>query len=512
MKFLIIICLFGINSWAKNCLTKDLSHDVHFLNGIMVADENESLEKTDTSEELNGAKLLAANFNLRLVKKLYNPTQSLVLDIKEVMFQKNAEDLLSLYDDPDKRKEVLKRFIDGTTSGEVSKRLLKLLSKDKPNIIFAHSQGNLYANELCELKDDQEIRILAIAPPVASLKCNPTNTYALFDNDRVINRLRSLGSDNFFIKAIDSKINYSSYSTIISPNINNSISPFSLNHYLKDYLSHKEAFNIIKEGLTQNIDELYSRDYDFPLLTIKMKDLNVIDKTSDYLAIHKIKTDLWVRQNKADWNLMTYITAIFNSNFVSSLMSLNLSGINAKNFSKVIDTPIPVESDEEYADFLASFTMKLRSSCTKLFQKTEINSLCQKIKELSYFSVNEKLIKPLITISQNKDQEKFSLSCKDAEVKDYDLSIKYSGYLPRIDINDQNYNFDSKYSNKVKRISLGKVSIKAESGKFTVVSNIQYPKINQANDWEYQQCNTLRKLGTSSCISYFKKLEKEFFN
>ena len=348
MKYflLIIFCLSSIPTIAEfRCFNKDNYINYYFINGVW---------NSTRAEAEKGASKIYDNLLKEndYVKTIYNPSKGYLADIKEVIVQKRLEIEYAKY--VSRRLDPLEAYDDEKFKAikNLAKDFLSQISNDKQNVIFAHSQGNLFTNEMCELKDDQKIEVVAIAPPTAELKCNLFKNYVLFSNDFVINDL------------VRSKFKNTLKSTITDNVQDNGVD----HHKLIYYLNNPEVVNKLKTKLTKTEDEIYTRDYAFPLIYVSIKPKTLwrsISSTYDNLSTNM---SLWSREQKAYANSLSYLVKAVDSSQI----------LSRKGVSNLLTSEIPAESEQEFVDVLAFSLNSVSSYCNQVFKNSKLLQSCKK--------------------------------------------------------------------------------------------------------------------------------------
>jgi hypothetical protein len=248
MLFVILLFFNGfLFANDKICFEKMNIIKYYYLNGVWVFEE----EMEGSIKILKNRMALSKEIK---INELHNPTKyekslrwtpngiySLYLDVQEIFEQKQYE-LKTLAID---MKSSMRKPIDIAL-------IHKLKGKLSPNnnIVFAHSQGNLVAGELCEqMKDKSKLEIISIASPEYMLPCNTFQTYVLYDNDRVIGGLREIKDEYGYIKPNMTKEKFG-----------------LLNHELADYLSDPQVITALQNGLEKTQNLIYDKNLNFPVV------------------------------------------------------------------------------------------------------------------------------------------------------------------------------------------------------------------------------------------------------
>ena len=434
MKFLVIFFLFSINVYSNDnfCFSKQEFKKFYYANGIL----NELDKEVD-----DGIRDLKNSFNIKDITSLYNPTHGFLKDVSETMDQINIDRIRTKYY---QERSISVRNDDVPTS--IVKGFLETLeqTKYKKHFIFAHSQGNLFTNYMCDLKDnDLHMEVFSIAPPTESLKCNSLNSYILFSNDDVINSLR-----------IKSLLHIGDQHKSLKSNYTNTIFTLDItHHFLSTYLNDVKAFSYLQEQLTKTVDMTYKKYYIDPVIaTLEIKPDSTLDKAIDSIKDTKESVSLWMREKKAFMNTVNYA-----SSFTDVTKYKTKNGIK-----KLLATPIPAEDEQEFADMIAYSLNAIASQCNKNLSPN-LAKLCHKVELKTYFDNKDK-IDPYLETSQFKDT-KFLLSCENIvrfyeTLKEPTLEVKlnFAKKSPVITFNNQDQD--------LKLVSNEPISISKPIGEF----------------------------------------------
>lgn len=363
--FIMIIILFNFSfAEEKKCIDKNNLISYYYLNGVWVKRKeiHASIDIIKTS--------FGFNKNIK-ISELYNPTEnekkskyfswqsyySLGKDVKEV-FEKKEYEFNKLVIDLDSK---MKKPNDIA----LIKKLKGKLSKNN-NIIFAHSQGNLVAGEICEeMEKKEKLEIISIATPGLSLPCNTYKTYALYDNDQIISGLRDIKDNYGYIK----------------PNLEHPT--FGINHELVVYLADNRVVDLLKTGLEKTKELIYDKNLNFlvvemkPIASILEKDICNIDTVGDF---HKIRAGLTGALSEDEG------TKCFNLKFKHIFTEKEIEAIKmtslGNNFEQVIASLTQIYNNNP----------ELITYLPKMNYKNFIEPVCKNVSEgtFSYISGQEK--------------------------------------------------------------------------------------------------------------------------
>lgn len=345
--FLFVFCLY-VN--AKECFEKDQAISYFYINGVGVSniDAKKSIKVIQKSFDLDQYK--------SVVKLLYNPTdyqgtclfcknkmESMVKDLTEVISEKSNE-----YEKIVKNKKI-NEFLNQSIDRSLITLLNTKLTKNKPNIIIAHSQGNLIANQLCHLNQNK-IGIISIATPAGELPCNQLNVYVLYQEDKIIKKLREIMPNNKYI--------------IPNFNIKQFLNFDFSNHLLTTYLYDSRVLEFLSTKFSELKDSLYNDHYNFDFLTMEIvlkEKIKINQETKDNIK---------KREEKANAQMADFF------NYKSQIIKDKSDNGLIKQFFIALeliivmaDKPFPVKNDQELADFLLAIVKAQYNHCLSLKTK-----------------------------------------------------------------------------------------------------------------------------------------------
>ena len=180
----IIIIFLTVNVYSQECVKgKDL-YKYYFINGIASSATSGTLATLFLNDQLH---LLSDVTELHNPKNIGPGNEILPGFLTDAPIPTWGE-LVETFDQ--KKKEAISKFdksqiVDLPTV----QNMYNALDDKEYNIIFAHSQGNLYANSLCLYNDGKKKQInIGIADPASKTECG--SSYVTISQDMVINGLR----------------------------------------------------------------------------------------------------------------------------------------------------------------------------------------------------------------------------------------------------------------------------------------------------------------------------------
>lgn len=342
MLFVILLFFNGVLfANDKICFEKKNIIKYYYLNGVWVFEE----EMAGSIKILKNRMAFSKEIK---INELYNPTKyenslrwtpnsiySLYLDVQEVFEQKQYE-LKTLAID---MKSSMKKPIDISLINKLKGRL-----SPNNNIVFAHSQGNLVAGELCEqMKDKSKLEIISIASPGYKLPCNTYQTYVLYDNDRVIGGLREIKDEYGYLKPNMTKEKFG-----------------LLNHELADYLSDPQAITVLKNGLeiTQNL--IYDKNLNFPVVKTESVG-SILDQTicvNDTVSDFHIVQSGFTGQKTNDTGTQCFTLKNKHSFTDKEIKAIELFSLG-KSFTQVVASLIQIhDNNPELIQYLPNINYK----------------------------------------------------------------------------------------------------------------------------------------------------------
>lgn len=501
----ILICFLILISTplnAKECFEKEKSISYFYVNGVGVSRNDGMVSIYFLSKKFN------FNTKKNKISLLYNPTdyqgncsickekiKSMLKDAKEVLFEKSNEYKNIV------KKNNLNEFFNQSIDKSLVIQLNSKLSTNKPNLVFAHSQGNLIANQICHYTQSK-MEIISIATPAGELPCNTLNAYALYKDDKIIGTLRDLTPSLKYIKP-----NFNSH-----PILNIDIT----NHLLTTYLNDPNVFSLIESKFYELKEKLYNEYYNFEFLKMEIG----LKEKKEYTA--DSQNSLEARKEKANQKMREFFN--YKSRLAQDVKEKGL----VKDFFVAMelilvfaDKPLPVKSDQELADFISAIALSQYEHCTKNNKQNCDNLLPKKIRE----QLTSRYEPPTISLFPF-GWEKKEISCNKITSGVFDLSMGYSAskqylQLNELKINKQQYliNINKSETNKREIASIGSIIIKPnDDGILQIDANIKNnmeqmestPNKEDVKDGLIK-CNTLWKLQASSyCKKYGKYIEDTY--
>lgn len=512
------MAVVSILSNAKECVKPQDLSKYYFINGVgntkrtillssIALERSLNLQDTVTSLKNprnlgSGQEIFPGFLNTKAI-----PTFG---EIKEVFSQKMAE--LSKEDEA----------IDEATI----KEMFSQLSEDKHNIIFSHSQGNLYANALCDYNNNKKKQVnIGIASPASVAKCG--NQYVTLKEDSVINILRVTHT--------------AAFSPLKDPlKWNSSISRSGLCkdtlwfcHGLNEvYLQEEEPLAQIKALHKATLDKIIDEELNFNIVELQLKEVKQDDKNilvSSYESISEFKssTEMSIRRTIASVKTLSYLADVANSSFITSLTKMSLNKLSKKEFNKLLDTEIKVESDQEYADVVGFVFDTVKGYCLKYpkFVPQKMQGYCQSARDYYYYESKKyedssdfkRYTIKSKGMTATKDNS-LSINCKDVQGKENtseDIALDYapeSAKIVTLSLNDFTYDiYPKNLLNKIKETAaIAKLSITYQDNKYQYKLDQLEKKINYVtmdeNNQDYLRCNSINKLLSNNCKGYFLSL------
>lgn len=509
-KFLILFSFLPQLTLAKECRDISESYRLFFINGV----GNPKLEViTEAAEEVSEK---IAQFTPILA--LVNPVNNLKKDflrknlgtdftwaeVQEVLQQKIQE--------YNKNKYVVDEGVVRT--------MYNKLDDKKVNIVFAHSQGNLYANSLCILNNGRKKqKNIGIGTPAKSVECgDSTKDYVTIDRDAVINVLR--------LAVLPTPLNQPLSSNVV---VNSCELDSSCHKLVESYLSEPKPLAALKKIYDRKIEEVKQEELNFNLIDLKLtqvldKDKSLLTNLSESTKETYSSLNMTYRRTIASAKTISYLTSVFNSSFIFALVNFNLKGINSKNLQSLLNTEINVETDQQYADIVGYILDTIHPYCianSKYLPKSLV-SVCKNYTAyytpLS-FSENklfekQSLSNPLMKWS--REEKTLSLNCLDYLKNPQDQYSVTLSYVPdqvtsHIKVQDLSYEIHRKnfLNQKIEKENILQAVIKKENDSYKVSLKKMTDSVNKVNapaSDSFSKCNSLQKLFNSNCKDYLLKL------
>lgn len=288
-------------------------------------------------------------------------------------------------------------YLKYTNSFDQVKEFSNQLHKDKLNVIIAHSQGNLIANELCYNNQKLNIQIVSIASPAGALPCNQFKNYALYDEDFVIENLKKITNRSFHYL----KSNFSGY-----------------DHLLSGYLNNPEVLSHLNQTLTKTKNYIYDKNLNFniysdePSFSFIDKDICVIKTIGDFKKIQSAFTGMALNNNG------TKCFTLRNKHTFSDeeIKSLTLTSLGS-NFNQIVSSLIQIYQNNP----------ELIQHLPNIDYKKFINPVCNNLSVGSFYFISNQQKKKIIILKnddglfqfnvidssngRNVSSSPFSLSC-----------------------------------------------------------------------------------------------------
>jgi hypothetical protein len=516
IKFLLIIIILGLGAFsqAKNCTQLSNTYNSYFINGV----GNDSLTIQDSTNAIK------RKLGIKEVIPLVNPKNEGAGDI---LFKNNFKDDFTWGEIKEvfnqKLQEILKsKIIDEKTV----KDMYSQIDDTKVNLIFAHSQGNLYSNSLCKLNNGRKKQMtISIASPAASVDCGDKDSYVTLEEDSVIGILREITKiDPLTKNPLPPNAKISNLGSLGCPK-----SDLRCHGLVETYLMVPVTLNKIKSLYKKNLDVIEDQELNFNLIEIKLseikqEDKNILSSTKDSVQSSYTKLSMTYRKNMASLRTVSYLANVFNSSFITSIMNLDMTGLSKKNLNKVLNQEIEADSDQDYADLVGYVIDNIHPYCLRnaSLMPTNLYNYCKNY--VPYYTITE--------FTDNSQFNKFSLeskgmiwnnsnrslvlSCKDAlktnQSKEMIVNLKYApqqGVISSVSVNGLNYDiYPKNLSNKaIESESVAKISLSVSEGKYTYSLNrtkdfLNYKKMNSLVGNDFVKCNSLNKLFSNNCKNY----------
>lgn len=512
ITFLRSICL------GQGCFDKKDSFEYFYINGILAGANNYS-----TYEGNQSSYLIKQKFNIKSnITHISNDTYGLFKDIAQVFSQVSLEQLIKL---SYRKKEILLEQQDSVIGD--SKKYLEYLNTNKNNIIFAHSQGNLFTNTMCDIKDNSlSMEVISVAPPTEVLKCNIHQTYALYRDDLVVNLLSSKEEIKNINKPKELKRHRLAYTHQLSWT-----KFFKLNHTLSEYLNNDTVVSDLNKGLRLTESDIYKNQIKEIIYTFKIDEKSLIQKTKDSLNQLSNNTDMWLREKKAFLNTLEYGRKIASSSLSSGKISDSLN--------QILETPIPATNEQEFIDMIAYSIKNLSFYCNNKKFNQRIKKICSAFNDRDYFKSKdiEDTYFPSLEAYGFKDQ-KLLLNCEsimafyNTNGSQNKISLVLNYYpnnKPKVSFNTNDlvltYPEEKKdiESNLLIKINMGTLIF--DQNKKTKEYTLDYRHLNQhvaqthtelerntisLNQDDFIKCNTLNKLGSKECDYLVNKITQKY--
>lgn len=459
---IVISLLFIISAFSNQdntCYKNETNF--YFINGI----GNEQWGPDDSSN------LIERKITLKKVFPLLNPKNTSIFPFSLL---DNLEDFPS----PSEIVEVLNHKIKEVKKENSPNGVLKFIVdkatiikmdstlSDGYNVVFAHSQGNLYANDLCAYTK-KHIRTIGIATPAG---VSPCGDYTTFKEDKIINIARGIP---YSVKALPANISTNAQCTLSNGYCHKVEfyldQPSSLKNITKNY---NNELNIINKSLNSNFVSLRA-EKDYPLFD-SIKNLNP-------LASIGSKLNFW--KNSINW--LTY-TVKSNKGQDKSVPSPTLSiSSNEEFLSFYINS---VESEKFFCKFLNT------EFCRNKIKTLELSS--RSIASTSSFKINNK--------------NSLDIKCKDA--KETNIPIQIQGISNNISLFNQNNKISSiPFFNSNK--PAGELNVYFDNGykvKLKASSIVEPPKESaKLNPDAYLKCQKFEQQFEPYCVNLAKKIYSE---
>jgi hypothetical protein len=268
---------------------------------------------------------------------------------------------------------------------------------------------------------------------------------------------------------------------------------------------NEKVVSDLKQKLEKTESEIYEKDYSFHLATIEIKEDGEFKKFFNNIEDTKDSVVLWGREKQAFLNIVSYSTELAES-------------LNKKGFiKKIIETPIPAEDEQAFADMIAYSLNSLNSYCKSVFPP-RLQPLCSKVGVRDYFKSKE-LRQPELSYLGYKDS-KFMITCPIASEsvnKSIPISLSYEKREPTVLFNGNEVNIDFEGDESlVFNKPIGEIKISKNEDDSIITEfheSSTKPKVKKEESLDRMtQCNTLAKLGAKNCQDFLKYLEKKYFS
>lgn len=523
IKIIFFIMLINNISYSSCIITNP---NYYYLNGVGVnaLDARDSAEKlfdkfSESFTVLYNPTLYQGNIKIDKNSKFSDKMKDRILwgvssyidVISEVLPQKNDE-MIEIQMQQSNKLDNIAQYVDKKSISSSLVHTFQSLLSNKNDIVFAHSQGNLYANELCYLQGSKKMQIISIATPAGVLPCNDLKAYSLFDNDRVIGAIRAMSVFNQF-KAFVPTNNY-----------DNTWSDLS-HHELTTYLKSENTINMIKNALVLIKKDVFKTDdySDF----IKFE----IASSFKPLAINNIHSDTSMEKRK---DFISKTAKILLDKLLNTKAYTFHNKNNDKNYQDtldnlynrmILDFPLGSNNDLEIIDSLLLTNSPILNVCgNHLKFHNELKPICDIIPRHVGVSIKKdqaKLNDVYMNLSflKNLHKNEYGLRCFEAPVGHHELYINYGAIANnnettfKINGDTQQITLPKKneFENKVLAgyIDIGKNDNNELSFKYAPANNPEI--INNSIAMKMSSCNTYRKLLTNECVPYLKYLDEKYF-
>jgi len=271
IKFMLLLILSGCSNDIIN-IHKTLSCNP--IEGVYINGINSDITSSTT---------IASTMTLKFSKELkinlvYNQTHGPMSDLTQSFIQKELERFPLFF--------LQKKVLSLSTNYEKIKSDFLAITKKKNVILISHSQGNLYANELCLDEQITKFRNVQVATPAAQINCGVN--YTTLDSDEMVQIISgkiklSKEKEGLFFKALSSGVteaanlalaigsNFTHVKSALPANIKQSsrnvananedddsiLSYLNFSsHSISNYLSYEKSFSKIKKDVNLEINQI----------------------------------------------------------------------------------------------------------------------------------------------------------------------------------------------------------------------------------------------------------------
>lgn len=488
----------------KKCISYEKNIRFYYLNGV----NNDKKEAIRTKEKLEEK-------TKKTITLLYNVSEKEENIRNKLFFTFPFDDFRESYEQ--KKAEVYRTI--SSKSKAMVEDLFQEIDPNTHNLIIAHSQGNLFANEICilnkSIEKSKKIEVFGVATPASYVGCG--TKYITYKEDRVINSIRK---DNDTIQ-----------NPLPANRSTDSCGLFSLCHNLVDtYLNLEPTSSDILNGIKE-FEATALKEMDFNLTPIEIlsskEEPDFLEKTVESIVSFQNRIELIYRKQKAKMITYKFAWDLWDN---ISLWRIMTFSFDESDIRKIASVPINVSSNQEYAD-VAGYGAELYDYFCKLDQKNSKNNhYCEKVKDFNYFTLSplmgkENLSQLNLTLKSKslyfKPENPLKLNVNCLDIQDKKLPIEtlvQLNYKPqknksaKIMINEFNFKIFPKnlINNEEESSDVIYVYFYEENDEIKVKYTPIKEEINYTNPEDiesaYLECDTLGKMSSKRCENYFDQI------
>ena len=259
------------------------SNDIINIHKTLSCNPIEGVYINGINSDITSSTTIASTMTLKFSKELkinlvYNQTHGPMSDLTQSFIQKELERFPLFF--------LQKKVLSLSTNYEKIKSDFLAITKKKNVILISHSQGNLYANELCLDEQITKFRNVQVATPAEQVNCGVN--YTTLDSDEMVQIVSgkiklSKEKEGLFFKALSSGVtesanlalaigsNFTHVKSALPANIKQSsrnvananedddsiLSYLNFSsHSISNYLSYEKSFSKIKKDVNLEINQI----------------------------------------------------------------------------------------------------------------------------------------------------------------------------------------------------------------------------------------------------------------